>query len=93
MFPCPIECISARNLKNEADEKYKNLTQKEYEYCNKYANFIRKKALRVYNLAKEEEMRKKYNLCDFSLLEEKCKEYIEKTNISERTETNKKSSS
>ena len=62
MFPCPIECI----------------TQKEYEYCNKHINQIKKKALRIYQLAKNKNFRTKYNLCDFELLEEKCKQYIER---------------
>lgn len=87
MFPCPIECISERVLKNETDEKYKNLTQKEYEFCNKHVEAIRKKALTIYNLAKNDRLRTKYNLCDFSILEEKCKEYIQKLH-NERSEIN-----
>lgn len=78
MFPCPIECITLKNIKSETDIKYKNLTQKEYEYCNKHIDQIKKQAIRIYNLSKNEVLREKYNLCNFELLEEKCKEYIEK---------------
>ncbi len=79
MFPCPIECITQKDLKKETDTKYKGLTQKEYEYCNKHINQIKKKASKIYELAKNKEFREKYNLCNFELLEEKCKKYIERT--------------
>lgn len=77
MFPCPIECIVQKDLKNETDIKYKGLTQKEYEYCNKHINQIKKRALKIYELGKDKQFREKYNLCNFQLLEEKCKSYEE----------------
>ncbi len=78
MFPCPIECITLKDINAEIDVKYKNLTQKEYEYCNKHINQIKKQAIKIYNLSSNEILRKKYNLCNFELLEEKYKEYINK---------------
>jgi len=80
MFPCPIELITPKDLKKETDLKYKGLTQKEYEYCNKNIAQIKKKAEKIYELAKHKEFREKYNLCNFKLLEEKCKCYIERMN-------------
>ncbi len=75
MFPCPIECITLKKFSLETDIKYRGLTQKEYEYCNKHIFKIKKQALKIYNLAKKQELRQKYNLCNFEFLEEKCKEY------------------
>ena len=76
MFPCPVECISIKDIKKEIDTKYRILTQKEYEYCNKHIDAIKKQAKKIYELANKENLREKYNLCNFKFLEEKCNEYI-----------------
>ena len=76
MFPCPIECVTLKHIGKESDVKYKNLIQKEYEFINKHVDKIKRHALRIYNLSKKEDLRTKYNLCDFYLLEEKYKEFI-----------------
>jgi len=55
-------------------------TLEESEYCNKNIAQIKKKAEKIYELAKHKEFREKYNLCNFKLLEEKCKCYIERMN-------------
>ena len=47
MFPCPIECISLKDINLEVDKKYKILTQKEYEFCNKYIEQIKKTVMLV----------------------------------------------
>lgn len=45
MFPCPMESLTLKDIKSEIDKKYKILSQKEYEYCNKYIDKIKKQAL------------------------------------------------
>lgn len=77
MFPCPIENITIKDFSKEKDIKYKNLMQKEYEFCNKNLNRIKKKANEIYNLGLIEENRKKFNLCNFPLLEEKYNEWLQ----------------
>lgn len=61
--------------------KYRNLTQKEYEYYNKHIEKIIKQAKKVYNLSKKENLREKYNLYNFKLLKEKYNDYINVVNI------------
>lgn len=78
MFPCQMECLKLKEIGAEQDLKYRNLTQKEYEYCNKHIEKIIKQAKKVYNLSKKEDLREKYNLCNFKLLKKKYKDYINK---------------
>ena len=47
MFPCPIECLRLKDIRKEPDKKYKVLTHKEYEYCNKHIDEIKNKALKI----------------------------------------------
>lgn len=76
MFPCPIECVHLKEISKENNFQYKILLQKEYEYCNKHINQIKKKAEKIYKIAQNEELRKKLNLCNFKLLEENYIEYL-----------------
>jgi len=78
IFPCPNESIKVKKINDEKDIKYKELMKKGYDYCNKYAEQIVSKAKKIYELALKKELREKYNLCNFKLLEEKFKEYIER---------------
>lgn len=75
MFPCPIECLSQKNFAKE-ELKYQNLLRKELHYCNKHREEIVRLANRVYRLGLKENTRKKFNICNFKKLEEKCVEYI-----------------
>lgn len=75
MFPCPIECLSEKKFSKE-DIKYQNLLRKELHYCNKHREEIIKLANKVYKLGLEENTRRKFNICNFILLEERCIEYI-----------------
>lgn len=77
MFPCPIEFLSQKDFSKE-DEKYQILLRKELHYCNINRERIKKKAERVYYLGINENIRKKFNICDFKKLEEKCLEYLNK---------------
>ncbi len=76
MFPCPIEYLSEKDFSKE-DKKYQILLRKELHYCNINREKIRKMANQVYNLGLNEKSRKKFNICNFKLLEEKCLEYTE----------------
>lgn len=75
MFPCPIEYLNQKDFSKE-DEKYKNLLIKELHYCNINREKIKKKAMEIYKLGMNNETRKRFNICDFKKLEEKCLEYI-----------------
>lgn len=81
MFPCPIENVAIKDINSETDIKYKSLTRKEYEYCNKHIDDIRKQAIKIYKLALQKENRERYNLCNFQLLEEKYSEYLKQKEI------------
>lgn len=76
MFPCPIEYLNQKDFSKE-DAKYQILLRKELHYCNINREKIKKLANEVYKLGLNEETRKKFNICDFKKLEEKCLEYIE----------------
>ena len=75
MFPCSIEFLSQKDFAKE-DKKYQILLRKELHYCNINEEKIKKQAMRVYKLRMNENTRKKYNICDFKKLEEKCVEYL-----------------
>lgn len=75
MFPCPIEFLSQKDFLKE-DKKYQILLRKELHYCNVNIEKIKKQSISVYKLGMNENTRKKYNICDFKKLEEKCLEYL-----------------
>lgn len=67
----------------EVDGKYQILLRKELHYCNLNREKIKKLANEVYKLGLNEKTRKKFNICDFKKLEEKCLEYIDLKNDSQ----------
>lgn len=75
MFPCPIEYLNQKDFSKE-DKKYQSLLRKELHYCNINREKIKKQAREVYKLGLKDNTRKKFNICDFKKLEEKCLEYI-----------------
>lgn len=75
MFPCPIEYLTQKDFAKE-NEKYRNLLLKELKYCNSNIDKIKKTANMVYKLGLNENTRKKFNICNFEILEKKCLEYI-----------------
>lgn len=76
----PIECLNQKDFSKE-EEKYRNLLRKELRYCNRNISKIRKLANDVYKLGAKEENRKKYNICDFKKLEDKCIEFMNLKNV------------
>ena len=76
MFPCPIECLNQKDFTLE-DNKYQVLLRKELHYCNINREKIVKQAKEVYRLGLNKNTRKKFNICNFKLLEQKCLEYID----------------
>ena len=67
-------------FKSKEDEKYRILLRKELNYCNVHREKIKKLANEVYKLGLNERTRKRFNICNFKKLEEKCLEYVEKNN-------------
>lgn len=79
MVPVPDECIEKLVIKDVADEKYRLLLNKEYQFCMNNAERIQKKANKIYEMVITN--RKQIltdNSCAFRILEDGCWEYIEK---------------
>lgn len=79
MVPVPDECIERLIIKEIKDEKYRILLNKEYQFCMENAKKIQKKANKIYKMVTTN--RKQVltdNSCAFHILEEGCREYIEK---------------
>ena len=74
MFPCPSECLNIKKFEYE-DIKYQILLRKELKYCNVHREKIEKLANEVYMLGKNENTRKRFNICNFEVLEKECKKY------------------
>ncbi|MGN1468208.1 MAG: type III toxin-antitoxin system ToxN/AbiQ family toxin [Ruminococcus sp.] len=78
MFPVPMNIIKIYSFSNISDLKYRSLVLEEYAYCIKNQNVIKKLANRTYKrVLLGKDMGLVYNSCDFKLLEEKCREYIQ----------------
>ncbi len=79
MVPVPDECIERLIIKEIKDEKYRILLNKEYQFCIENAEKIQRKANKIYKMVTTN--RKQVltdNSCAFHILEEGCREYIEK---------------
>ena len=79
MVPVPDECIEKLVIKDVEDEKYRLLLNKEYQFCMNNAERIQKKADKIYEMVTTN--RKQIltdNSCAFHILEDGCREYIEK---------------
>ena len=79
MVPVPDECIEKLMIKDVEDEKYRLLLNKEYQFCMNNAERIQKKANKIYEMVTTN--RKQIltdNSCAFHILEDGCREYIEK---------------
>ena len=79
MFPVPEECIEKLIIKDIQDEKYRVLLNKEYRFCMDNTERIQQKAKKIYEMVTTN--RKQIltdNSCAFHILEDGCREYIEK---------------
>lgn len=79
MVPVPDECIEKLIIKDVKDEKYRLLLNKEYQFCMNNAERIQKKANKIYEMVTAN--RKQIltdNSCAFHILEDGCREYIDK---------------
>ena len=79
MVPVPDECIEKLVIKDVEDEKYRLLLNKEYQFCMDNAERIQKKANKIYEMVTTN--RKQIltdNSCAFHILEDGCREYIDK---------------
>lgn len=79
MIPVPDECLERLVIKNEEDEKYRTLLNKEYQFCIDNEEKIKKKANKIYNMVVENKKQiLTDNSCDFKLLEKAYCEYKNK---------------
>ena len=79
MIPVPDECITRLVIKDEKDEAYRNLLNKEYRFCIDNEEKITKKANKIYEMVvKNKKQQLTDNSCDFKLLEEAYHEYKNK---------------
>lgn len=79
MIPVPDECIEKLVIKEIQDDKYRILVNKEYRFCIDNAERIQRKANKIYEMVTTN--RKQIltdNSCAFHLLENGCREYIER---------------
>lgn len=79
MIPVPDECVEKLVIKEIKDEKYRILVNKEYRFCMDNAERIQRKANKIYEMVTTN--RKQIltdNSCAFHLLENGCREYIER---------------
>ncbi len=80
MVPVPDECLTELVIKNETDEKYRILLNKEYNFCMDNVARINKKANTIYNMVINNTKQKLTdNSCDFKILEEAYHKYIEES--------------
>ncbi len=89
MFPVPAELLVVRFIDAEPDAAYKILLSQELRYCIKNQELIRSLAERTYKRVKlGKNPGLVANSCDFTYLEQKCKEYqinqCRKKRLSER---------
>ena len=79
MFPVPKQCLEEVDF-NKFDLQYKRLVIKEYNFCKSNEERIKAKAKKIYQLATKH---RNYSIsqvcCDFVLLEQKCKQYTNKS--------------
>lgn len=81
MIPVPDECLERLIIKEEADEKYRALLNKEYRFCMDNEEKIKKKANKIYNMVVDNKKQiLTDNSCDFKLLEKAYYEYKKKNN-------------
>lgn len=76
MIPVPEECLTPLIIKEETDENYRNLLNKEYQFCKANEDKIIKKAKKIYDMVLHNKKQKLTdNSCDFQLLEQAYLEY------------------
>lgn len=79
MIPVPDECLERLIIKDEKDEKYRILLNKEYQFCIDNEEKIKKKANKIYSMVVENKKQiLTDNSCDFKLLEKAYYEYKNK---------------
>lgn len=78
MIPVPDECIKRLIIENVEDEKYRLLSNKEYQFCIDNADRIQKKANKIYEMVTTNRKQQLTdNSCAFSILEQGYREYME----------------
>lgn len=76
MIPVPLEAVRIRQINDEPDVAYRKLLLQELNYCNRHAEQISNMANRTYRAVVVGKVaRIAEHSCDFSLLEQACREY------------------
>lgn len=79
MIPVPNECLTRLVIKDVADEKYRLLLNKEFQFCIDNSVRIQKKAQKIYDaVINNRKPKLTANSCDFKILEKGYHEYIAK---------------
>lgn len=79
MIPVPETCLNKLVIKDISDEKYKILLNKEFRFCIDNAKLIQKKAHKIYEMViNNHKQILTDNSCDFKILEDGYRKYIEK---------------
>lgn len=77
MIPVPDDCVTPITIKDIEDEKYRDLLNKEYQFCVNNQEKIKKRAKKIYEMVTTNRKQKLTdNSCDFKILESGCREYI-----------------
>lgn len=73
------ECITRLVIKDEKDEDYRNLLNKEYRFCEDNEDKILKKAKKINEMVRQNRKQQLTdNSCDFVLLEQAYHAYKDK---------------
>lgn len=78
MFPAPTSVLTQKDFSaiRSTDAAYADLLEKEYEFCTKHEDRLRKKAQSAYRIGTNPEHVLHQYCCDFKLLEAKHDEWI-----------------
>ena len=76
MVPVPDNCYSMINFEAETDQRYRNLLEKEFSFCDSIKSNILERSKRTYTYQKQTKIVLPYH-CNYSLLESACDKYID----------------
>lgn len=79
MFPAPVDILTKKDICEIrlSDPAYAMLLQKEYEFCRKNEDAIKRKAEKVYKIGCNSNHFLNGQCCNYQLLETGCRHYFE----------------
>lgn len=77
MIPIPQSELKKISFSSYSDDKYKNLLQNQWEWCNLNQNYIKAQSSKLHTVITNgtKNISLKKRCCNFTLLEQKCLEY------------------